>query len=140
MSSKFGAHNATFTGRKSNHHGVDIASPMGSPILSMDDGVITYAGKKTCYGILVEVNHEYDMPPAMPMPAPPRLRLETCFSWRYDRQGRYLWLLPPVRIFTLKYYEVEQKWIQLGICCGALEQRPLNRIQNNVLPKSILVL
>lgn len=57
LSSKFGARNDPFTGRKSRHHGVDIASPMGSPILSMGDGVITYAGKKRGYGLMVEVNH-----------------------------------------------------------------------------------
>jgi murein DD-endopeptidase MepM/ murein hydrolase activator NlpD len=75
MSSKFGARNAAFTGRKSNHHGVDIASPMGSPILSMDDGVITFTGKKTGYGILVEVNHSQGYATR----TPPRLRLQTSF-------------------------------------------------------------
>ena len=57
MSSSFGPRNDPFTGRRSNHHGVDIASPMGSPIMAMGDGVVTYAGPKTGYGNMVEVNH-----------------------------------------------------------------------------------
>ncbi len=57
MSSKFGVRNDPFTGRKSIHHGVDIASPMGSSIMAMGDGVVTYAGSKRGYGMMVEVNH-----------------------------------------------------------------------------------
>lgn len=57
MSSSFGMRNDPFTGHRSHHRGVDIASPMGSPIMAMGDGVVTYAGPKTGYGNMVEVNH-----------------------------------------------------------------------------------
>jgi murein DD-endopeptidase MepM/ murein hydrolase activator NlpD len=57
MSSNFGMRNDPFTGHRSHHRGVDIASPMGSPIMAMGDGVVTYAGPKTGYGNMVEVNH-----------------------------------------------------------------------------------
>jgi murein DD-endopeptidase MepM/ murein hydrolase activator NlpD len=57
MSSSFGPRNDPFTGHRSVHRGVDIASPMGSPIMAMGDGVVTWAGPKTGYGNLVEVNH-----------------------------------------------------------------------------------
>jgi murein DD-endopeptidase MepM/ murein hydrolase activator NlpD len=57
MSSSFGMRNDPFTGHRSYHRGVDIASPMGSPIMAMGDGVVTYAGPKTGYGNMVEVNH-----------------------------------------------------------------------------------
>jgi len=57
MSSNFGLRNDPFTGRRSVHRGVDIASPMGSPIMAMGDGVVTWAGPRTGYGNMVEVNH-----------------------------------------------------------------------------------
>ena len=56
-SSNFGIRNDPFTGHRSHHRGVDIASPMGSPIMAMGDGVVTYAGPKVGYGLMVEVNH-----------------------------------------------------------------------------------
>jgi len=57
MSSNFGLRNDPFTGRRSLHRGVDIASPMGSSIMAMGDGVVTWAGPRTGYGNMVEVNH-----------------------------------------------------------------------------------
>jgi murein DD-endopeptidase MepM/ murein hydrolase activator NlpD len=57
VSSGFGHRVDPFTGRKSMHQGVDIASPLGSPIRAMGDGFVTYAGFKTGYGLMVELNH-----------------------------------------------------------------------------------
>jgi len=57
VSSNFGIRADPFTGARSMHKGVDIASPMRSVIKSMGDGVITYAGKKRGYGKLVQINH-----------------------------------------------------------------------------------
>jgi len=39
------------------HEGVDIANRLGSPIHAMGGGVVTHAGQKTGYGLLVEINH-----------------------------------------------------------------------------------
>lgn len=57
VSSRYGPRNDPFSGRLSVHKGVDIASPMGSPVLAMGDGVVTYAGEKRGYGVLVEITH-----------------------------------------------------------------------------------
>ena len=57
MSSRYGIRADPFTGRRSYHKGVDIASPMGSTIKSMGDGVVSYSGEKRGYGVLVEVTH-----------------------------------------------------------------------------------
>lgn len=57
LSSHFGPRTDPFTGRNSLHRGVDIASPMGSPIHAIGDGVVTYAGKKQGYGLMVEIMH-----------------------------------------------------------------------------------
>lgn len=57
LSSRFGVRADPFTGRHSMHRGVDIASPMGSAIRAIGDGVVTYAGKKQGYGLFVEIRH-----------------------------------------------------------------------------------
>ncbi len=57
VSSHFGVRADPFTGARSVHKGVDIASPMGSIIKAMGDGVISYAGPKRGYGKLVQINH-----------------------------------------------------------------------------------
>lgn len=57
MSSRFGVRADPFTGRHSMHRGVDIASPLGSVIRAIGDGVVTYAGEKQGYGLLVQIRH-----------------------------------------------------------------------------------
>jgi murein DD-endopeptidase MepM/ murein hydrolase activator NlpD len=57
MSSGFGLRADPFTGQRMVHEGVDIANRLGSPIHAMGGGVVTYAGQKTGYGLLVEINH-----------------------------------------------------------------------------------
>jgi murein DD-endopeptidase MepM/ murein hydrolase activator NlpD len=39
------------------HHGVDYAAPTGTPVVTVADGVVTYAGWKGGYGRLVEIRH-----------------------------------------------------------------------------------
>ncbi len=57
VSSNFGMRADPFTGARSMHKGVDIASPMGSVIKAMGDGVVSYASMKRGYGRLVQINH-----------------------------------------------------------------------------------
>lgn len=57
VSSNFGRRADPFTGRVAFHEGVDIAAKMGSPIRAMGVGVVTFAGEKSGYGLMVEVNH-----------------------------------------------------------------------------------
>ena len=58
---------STFGGRKSpggigstNHKGLDIAGPRGTPIYASDGGIVTYAGWKSGYGYVVIINHNYN--------------------------------------------------------------------------------
>jgi len=57
LSSAYGHRTDPFTGRKAFHEGVDIAARSGTEIRAMADGVVTYAGRKSGYGLLVEINH-----------------------------------------------------------------------------------
>lgn len=57
MSSGFGVRTDPFTGRQAYHEGVDIANRLGAPIHAMGAGVVTHAGHKDGYGLLVEINH-----------------------------------------------------------------------------------
>lgn len=57
MTSRFGRRIDPFTGRSSRHEGVDFAGKVGADILSVGDGVVTWAGERFGYGLLVEINH-----------------------------------------------------------------------------------
>ena len=57
MSSRFGRRADPFTGNLAWHEGVDFAGKEGSPVVATGSGVVTYAGPRSGYGKLVEINH-----------------------------------------------------------------------------------
>jgi murein DD-endopeptidase MepM/ murein hydrolase activator NlpD len=57
LSSKFGKRIDPFSGKQETHKGIDIAGKLGSEILAVGDGVVTFSGKRKGYGNLVEVDH-----------------------------------------------------------------------------------
>jgi murein DD-endopeptidase MepM/ murein hydrolase activator NlpD len=57
ISSRYGYRKDPFTGKKAFHHGVDIAGKKNSDVVAVASGVVTFAGKKSGYGYLVEVRH-----------------------------------------------------------------------------------
>lgn len=57
MSSRFGRRTDPFTGKLAWHAGVDFAGKEGSEIVSVGSGVVTWAGDRYGYGLMVEVNH-----------------------------------------------------------------------------------
>ncbi len=57
ISSYFGMRTDPFTGKKERHKGLDLAGKMGSEVLAVADGVVTWSGKRYGYGNMVEVNH-----------------------------------------------------------------------------------
>ncbi|MDH5633754.1 MAG: M23 family metallopeptidase [Gammaproteobacteria bacterium] len=57
ISSHFGLRADPFTGKRSFHEGIDIAARMDSPILALADGVVTWSGERSGYGVMVEITH-----------------------------------------------------------------------------------
>jgi murein DD-endopeptidase MepM/ murein hydrolase activator NlpD len=57
LSSAFGLRADPITGEERHHNGLDIAAPEGTPIQSIEDGVVTFAGERGSYGNLVVVQH-----------------------------------------------------------------------------------
>ncbi|MBZ0072656.1 MAG: M23 family metallopeptidase [Thiohalobacteraceae bacterium] len=57
LSSYFGKRTDPFTGRPAMHAGVDFAGKLGSDILAVAAGVVTWSGKRSGYGELIEINH-----------------------------------------------------------------------------------
>lgn len=57
ISSGYGKRTDPFTGKKEFHKGVDFAGKAGSKVLSVGDGVVSWAGKRAGYGNLVEITH-----------------------------------------------------------------------------------
>lgn len=57
VSSLFGMRTDPFTGRRARHSGIDYAGRDGSNIVAVASGVITFAGRRSGYGKIVEINH-----------------------------------------------------------------------------------
>lgn len=57
ISSYFGMRTDPFTGRPEFHKGLDLAGKEGDPIMAVAAGVVTWAGKRSGYGNLVQINH-----------------------------------------------------------------------------------
>ncbi len=57
ISSLFGIRNDPFNGRLARHEGIDFAGPAGSAVSAVATGIVVFAGEKTGYGQLVEINH-----------------------------------------------------------------------------------
>jgi len=57
ISSYFGEREDPFSGHEAYHKGVDFAGSAGSNVMAVAAGVVTWAGQRTGYGNLVEINH-----------------------------------------------------------------------------------
>jgi len=57
LSSYFGTRTDPFNGRRVHHSGVDFAGKLGSDVVSVAAGVVTFASRRSGYGNLVEINH-----------------------------------------------------------------------------------
>jgi murein DD-endopeptidase MepM/ murein hydrolase activator NlpD len=57
QSSAYGMRTDPFTGYQRWHAGVDFAGRLGSDVIAVAAGVITWSGEKSGYGKMVEVNH-----------------------------------------------------------------------------------
>jgi len=57
LSSYYGLRTDPFSGRRVHHSGVDFAGRLGSDVVSVAAGVVTFASRRSGYGNLVEINH-----------------------------------------------------------------------------------
>lgn len=57
MSSRFGRRTDPFKGHVAWHNGVDFAGKLGSEVIAVASGVVTWSDKRQGYGQLVEINH-----------------------------------------------------------------------------------
>lgn len=57
QSSPFGLRRDPFHGRSRHHKGVDFAAKRGSDVVAVAAGVVTWSGRKSGYGWVVEVSH-----------------------------------------------------------------------------------
>jgi murein DD-endopeptidase MepM/ murein hydrolase activator NlpD len=57
ISSYFGERQDPFSGHEAYHKGVDFAGTTGANVMSVAAGVVTWAGERTGYGNLIEINH-----------------------------------------------------------------------------------
>ncbi len=59
ITSGFGSRISPFTGQKAMHLGIDVASPVGTPIYAPADGVVIFSGAKEGYGNFLMIAHGY---------------------------------------------------------------------------------
>lgn len=57
ITSPFGQRKDPFNRTLANHHGVDLAGPLNSEIFSTSIGRVSFAGQKSGYGNVVEIDH-----------------------------------------------------------------------------------
>lgn len=57
ISSRFGERIDPFTGRNAFHKGIDFAGREGNSVVAVASGVVTWAGDRYGYGMMIELNH-----------------------------------------------------------------------------------
>ncbi|MGO1893021.1 MAG: M23 family metallopeptidase [Luteimonas sp.] len=57
VTSNYGTRADPFSGGRAFHRGVDFRARRGDPVMAVADGVVSYAGWRTGYGNVVEVDH-----------------------------------------------------------------------------------
>lgn len=57
ITSNYGHRISPFTGKKSLHKGIDIAAPVGTPIIAPADGVVIFSGAKVGFGNFIMIAH-----------------------------------------------------------------------------------
>lgn len=57
MSSRYGVRNDPINGRRTHHYGIDFAGKEGADVVTVAAGVVVFAGPRSGYGKMVEINH-----------------------------------------------------------------------------------
>ncbi|MEI7473920.1 MAG: M23 family metallopeptidase [bacterium] len=66
ISSGYGMRVHPISGHSKFHYGIDIASPYGSPIYALQEGIVTFAGESGGYGTCIRIDHFYQDVPQIP--------------------------------------------------------------------------
>lgn len=61
LSSNFGYRNHPVTGQREHHDGIDIAAPLGTPVVATAAGTVVRAGWVQGYGYMVEIDHGFGL-------------------------------------------------------------------------------
>jgi murein DD-endopeptidase MepM/ murein hydrolase activator NlpD len=59
ITSYFGPRKSPHSGRIKMHEGLDVGAKYGTPIIAPADGFISFAGKKSGFGLFVRIDHGY---------------------------------------------------------------------------------
>jgi murein DD-endopeptidase MepM/ murein hydrolase activator NlpD len=59
LTSNFGIRNSPFTGKRTMHEGIDIATRIGTPVYATAAGIVSRAQTENGYGKLVVIDHGY---------------------------------------------------------------------------------
>ena len=57
ITSGFGTRKSPFTGKRTMHSGLDIATKSGTPIIAPANGIVSFAGKKGSFGNVLVIDH-----------------------------------------------------------------------------------
>lgn len=57
ISSYFGGRPDPFSGHAAYHTGLDISTPTGTPVRAVAEGMVTFAGIRSGYGDVIEIDH-----------------------------------------------------------------------------------
>ncbi len=57
ITSNYGMRVHPINHRSMFHQGVDFAAPQGSPVVAVADGLVTFSGRRSGYGNLIEISH-----------------------------------------------------------------------------------
>ncbi len=61
ISSPFGYRKDPFNGEAALHEGIDLQAPRGTPVTATAPGRVTFAGRHSSYGLMVEIEHGNDI-------------------------------------------------------------------------------
>lgn len=59
VTSGFGTRKSPFTGKRTMHSGLDIATKTGTPIKAPADGIVSYSDRKGAFGKVLVIDHGY---------------------------------------------------------------------------------
>ncbi|SHM62357.1 M23 family metallopeptidase [Halomonas cupida] len=60
LTSRFGIRRHPVYGGARRHNGIDLAAPLGTPIMATAPGRVAFIGRRSGYGLVIEIEHDAD--------------------------------------------------------------------------------